>query len=255
MIRINLLYPRTRPQKRLQGLLPPGGRSAIVSRRELLLGVILLAAGGAMLHIYLGVFDTRVPENERTGGNQATLSPANADATPQNEGGDQGRDTELPVEAQPSSPPPALPRNGRQPGSVVEKAKAEKPPEPAPKPPPVRHAPGPAPGAAKLRDVRISVQTGSLRMSLDIGKRPTYKTFRLKAPRRVVVDIPDVWVMVPREQLHREVDHPLVSRIRVGQFKGDPPIARIVLDVVEFPNLLLFPHSGGLDIHVSSTTE
>ena len=111
------------------------------------------------------------------------------------------------------------------------------------------------PGAAKLREILITERDGSLRLSLITGERSSYDMFRLGNPNRVVVDIPGTWITLPADRLLQEISHPLVQRIRLGQFKANPPIARLVLDVEGFPNLLLFPHSRGLDIQVSNTTD
>ena len=111
------------------------------------------------------------------------------------------------------------------------------------------------PGAAKLTDVLITQRGSALRLSLITGERAAYDMFRLENPNRVVVDVPGTWITLPADRLSQEISHPLVHRIRLGQYKVNPPISRLVLDVEGFPNLLVFPHSGGLDIQVSSTTQ
>jgi len=113
----------------------------------------------------------------------------------------------------------------------------------------------PPPGAAKLREVAITQRGGALRLSLITGERSTYSMFRLENPNRVVVDVPGTWITLPFARRSQEISHPLVHRIRLGQYKADPPVSRLVLDVEGFPNLLIFPHSSGLDIQVSNTTE
>ena len=90
-------------------------------------------------------------------------------------------------------------------------------------------------------------------MTVVMSGRPSYNKFQLNNPDRVVIDIDNARVGLRRSNLVQNVDHPLVRRIRVGQFKQAPWVARLVLDVTEFPNLLLFPHSGGLDIQVTKS--
>ena len=90
-------------------------------------------------------------------------------------------------------------------------------------------------------------------MTVVMSGRPSYTKFQLDNPNRIVIDIANARVGLQRSNLVQNVDHPLVRRLRVGQFTQDPWVTRLVLDVTEFPNLLLFPHSGGLDIQVSTS--
>ena len=111
------------------------------------------------------------------------------------------------------------------------------------------------PGTAKLTDVLITQRGGALRLSLITGERSAYDMFRLENSNRVVVDVAGTWIALPADRLSQEISHPLVHRIRLGQYKANPPISHLVLDVEGFPNLLVLPHSGGLDIQVSSTAQ
>ena len=56
MIEINLLRPRIKPPG-WQTPLEPRGRSAFISRRELVLAIVLLALGFSVLRLGFGLFD------------------------------------------------------------------------------------------------------------------------------------------------------------------------------------------------------
>ena len=282
MIRVNLLRPRTQRGGGLLSALLPGGRSAFISGREILVALILLVAGASMLHLHYGLSDSEQAEGgENTaaalspgaaGADPAAPDPASADpAAPdlvanaqpagsasaggneETTGGGAGADS--PSSEDPNESPLTLAASPTPQQRAFAKAQQDAAARLAVKARQSTAMLSPPPGAAKLTDVRITQRGGALRLSLITGERSDYDMFRLENPNRVVVDLPATWLALPADRLSQEISHPLVHRIRLGQYKSNPPISRLVLDVEGFPNLLVFPHSGGLDIHVSSTTQ
>ena len=263
MIRVNLLKPRRGHRKDPQSVWLTPGRSAFISGREVLIAVTLLLIGAAMLHLNYGLADL---EQAGAAENLASTVSAGADGSEsesdlQSAGatsidGDEGSTEE--------EPPFTVPPNEASSDLVAsptpeQKALAKAREDAAVWPPATLQqsgaSPSPPPGAPRLRDILITERGGALRLTLVTGERSTYETFRLEDPDRVVVDLPGAWITLPAARLRQEISHPLVHRIRLGQYKADPPISRLVLDVEGFPNLLIFPHSSGLDIQVSNTAQ
>ena len=259
MIRVNLLKPRI---SAVPDTVPAAHqrrkRLAFVSGREASLGVFLLAAGGTAMFVYFGengaeeiretapVAADANPSDRPGGEAERASAPAPASAT----GDTSQQQTKIaaasePVAASPDDDPTRVaavssaPRTPEDPAGTVATA--------------VNAAPNAAPPSLLLNDLKISNRDGDLKMTLVMSGRPSYNKFHLEKPNRIVIDIVDTRVSLERSHLIRNVDHPLVRRIRLGQFKANPWVTRLVLDVTIFPNLLLFPHSGGLDIQVSRT--
>ena len=272
MIRVNLLRPRTQRGGGLLSVLLPGGRSAFISGREILVALILLVAGASMLHLNYGLSDSdQADAAENTaaalppGAAGADLASADLAANAQPAGsasaagneettrGGAGEDS--PSSADPNESPPTLAASPTPEQRAFAKAKQDAAARVAANSRQSTATLSPPPGAAKLTDVRITQRGSALRLSLITGERSAYDMFRLENPNRVVVDVPGTWIALPADRLSQEISHPLVHRIRLGQYKANPPISRLVLDVEGFPNLLVFPHSGGLDIQVSSTAQ
>ena len=246
MIRVNLLKPRTHGGVPQSVRLAPG-RSAFISGREVLIALALLLIGAAMLHLQYGLAD--LDQSDATG-NTAAAGPASIDG---DEGG--GTEEESPFTVVPSEASSDLAAAPTLEQKALAKAREEAAASQSAEPRSAAAPVYPPPGAAKLRDMLIAERGGALRLSLVTGERSTYETFRLEAPNRVVVDVPGTWITMPFNRRSLEISHPLVHRIRLGQYKVDPPISRLVLDVEGFPNLLIFPHSSGLDIQVSNTAQ
>ncbi len=280
MIRVNLLQPRAQQGHDPQSAVLPGGRSAFISGREILVAVILLVAGASMLHLHYGLSDAEqadggndavaasppqadssntalggsnnAPDSSDLASSALPADSASADGNEETNGGP-GQDSPFTVAADESSSTLATSPTPEQ--RAMAKARQDAAARPATKSRQPTTAPSPPPGTAKLSDLLITDRGGALRLSLITGERSAYNMFRLENPNRVVVDMPGTRITLPFDRLSQEISHPLVRRIRLGQYKSNPPISRLVLDVEGFPNLLVFPHSSGLDIQVSSTTE
>ena len=135
-------------------------------------------------------------------------------------------DEQQPVaEQEPATPAPEAEKVAEQESSTSERASAP---------------------AAKLSQLVVSSQRDALRIFAATGTKPDYRTFQLRNPKRLVVDLPGVRLALPRAQHEQELEHPLVKRIRAGQYRTNPPQARIVLDVTSFPEIEILPQFNGL---------
>ena len=245
MIRVNLLQPRIsavpdapRPAARARK------RPMFISGYEAALGVVLLAGGATAMFFY---FDGSVDgEDPRQAPPVVAVAPDESSADP--------ADVDEPAETAPDAAN-AAPSDSPAASEPVEAEPAAEPPtDVAKRPPPATPAPSTsASSPLRLSNLNIANRNGDLKMTLTLSGRPSYNKFQLNTPNRIVIDIANARVGLRRSNLVQNVDHPLVRRVRVGQFAQDPWVTRLVLDVTQFPNLLLFPHSGGLDIQVSKS--
>jgi hypothetical protein len=89
-----------------------------------------------------------------------------------------------------------------------------------------------APGSP-ISVTAISVEAGSSQVAITISTSgpPAYKTMALSGPERLVIDILGGAMKAPRAQQRIDVAALGVSRVRAAQFKNDPAIARIVVDM------------------------
>jgi hypothetical protein len=108
---------------------------------------------------------------------------------------------------------------------------AAAPPVPAPTAAPTPAA-APTPGGAVSVNT-VSVETSPSQVTITIGTNgpPSYKTMTLSGPDRLVIDITGGTMSVPRAQQRIDVAALGVSRVRSAQFKNDPAVARIVVDM------------------------
>ena len=273
MIRVNLLRPRiSAVSDTPEPGVKPRKRTPFISGYEAALGVLLLAGGATAMFFY---FDGEV------GGEDPQPAPPAVAADPEDLSADaagaaESRDAEQAdavsdvADERPAGPAAdgttPRPSDAVSPQPVANPQRAEPAARVANRPPaatseapaattPARTAtsPGSPPSSMRLSNLKISNRNGNLKMTLAMSGRPSYNKFQLNGPNRIVIDIANTRVGLRRSNLVQNVDHPLVRRVRVGQFQRDPWVARLVLDVTSFPNLLLFPHSGGLDIQVSKS--
>lgn len=263
MIRVNLLKPRMSavPDATKSGR-KAKKRSAFISGYEAALGLLLLVGGATAMYFY---FDGQVGDEE------SQPSPAGVATAPDDRSAEVAKEPGTAsgaLDATSAGTPPAdgtaEPTGDAVASETVASASPVKPragvaKRPIPATPPAatpataRAASISASSPLRLSNLKISNRQGDLKMTAVMSGRPSYNKFRLNNPDRIVIDIDNARVGLRRSNLVQNVDHPLVRRIRVGQFKQGPWVARLVLDVTEFPNLLLFPHSGGLDIQVTKS--
>ena len=103
-------------------------------------------------------------------------------------------------------------------------------------PPAVTRAERPATTPLALRNrgnavekVTFARDEGKLRVLIRANGAVEYRSFRLENPPRLVVDIPQTVNRAGHRQIL--VGTPPLQRIRVAQFRNDPPISRVVLDL------------------------
>ena len=106
-----------------------------------------------------------------------------------------------------------------------------------------------------LTALEVSNDGTSLRILFPSLHPKRYKTFHVENPTRVVLDIPNVIVAVPKEQRKLSVSHPQVNRIRIAQNQSHPPLARLVLDVSSIPDLEISMGAEGLELLISGSKQ
>ena len=280
MIEINLLRPKIKPPG-WRAPLEPRGWSAFISRRELVLAIVLLALGFSILRLGFGLFDLEtdvvgdqasiVPLNPPPPGDllgDAQSQPASLAEAPAPAGnlGTAVDPSEDPSLAGAPPEPPSLSAPGASPPrpatSQQGSASAEPPPvEPSAsqqgsasaEPPPVE--PSASPSGGRLTQLRQVTQGNLVQVVVITDGTPAYKAFRVDNPNRVVIDIPGFRVAIPKAQRSQSISHPSIERVRVGQFRADPPVSRVVFDVVSFPDVEISSRPGSLRIRLSPAVE
>ena len=260
MIEINLLRPRIKPPG-WQSALEPRDWSAFISRRELLLAIVLLAFGFSILRLGFGLFEG---ETEVTG-EQASSAPPTPPASEAPPTDTQSGTAETPALAgdaggaiDPSEDPP-LAGAPAEPSSLS--TPGTSPPQPATSQqglasaePPLGEPPA-SPSGGRLTQLRQATQGNLVQVVVITDGTPAYKTFRVDNPNRVVIDIPGFRVAIPKPQRSQAISHPSMERVRVGQYQADPPVSRIVFDVVSFPDVQISSRPGSLRIRLSLAIE
>ncbi len=100
----------------------------------------------------------------------------------------------------------------------------------------------------------LSVNRGAQGLEIAIGPVSgiTPQTQRVEGPDRIVLDIPN---SVPATRLRQiAVNSPEVKSVRIGQYKSDPPVTRIVLDLASNCDYQVVPADGKLLVKVQATT-
>ena len=122
--------------------------------------------------------------------------------------------------------------------------------------PPTRAAPPAAPLATvpgsvfRLTGISIQPHAAGLSVLLQVDPHATWRATELREPHRLVVDIPNTRLAVPRPQLTQVIDHPVVRRVRSSQFQQDPAVSRVVLDLGSPARHEIRSGSAGLEILV-----
>ena len=263
MIEINLLRPRIKPPG-WQSALEPRDWSAFISRRELVLAIVLLALGFSILRVGFGLFEG---ETNVTGDQASSVPPT----PPASE--DLLTDTQSDTESLAEDPAPAgdagtvadptvdAPLVGPPPGPSSPSTPANPPPGPAasqqgsPNAEPPPGEPLASPSGGELRQLRQVTQGNLVQVVVVTDGTPTYKTFRVDNPNRVVIDIPGFRVAIPKPQRSQSISHPSMERVRVGQYRQNPLVSRLVFDVVSFPDVQISSRPGSLRIRLSPAVE
>ena len=105
-----------------------------------------------------------------------------------------------------------------------------KPKQPAPTQPaqPRSTAPG---GPVSITGISVETESNQVVVTIAASSQPEYKTMVLGGPDRLVIDIPRGTIAAPSAQRAVSVGALGVNRVRAAQFKNDPLIARIVVDM------------------------
>ncbi|MBI4480401.1 MAG: type IV pilus secretin PilQ [Acidobacteria bacterium] len=116
----------------------------------------------------------------------------------------------------------------------VQKVAANRAPVPASPAPQPLAAASPKPAAARnvlLREVSVVQPEGSSGLEIEIiaDSDLTYQTSELRNPDRLVVDLPNTLNRIKQRRL--DVNTPPLKAVRIGQFRNDPPISRVVMDL------------------------
>ena len=80
-----------------------------------------------------------------------------------------------------------------------------------------------------VRGVTVSQEGGRVTLSVQASGPLGYETRTLAGPLRLVVDLPQS-ILVARERQFT-VDDPAVKGVRLGQFRTQPPVTRLVVDL------------------------
>lgn len=121
--------------------------------------------------------------------------------------------------------PAAGPASPAEPDDTVPAVSAA-PKKPLPLSPPRKREPA---GDVLVRRIRVEGEAEDFAVVIEASGALGYKTLELNKPRRLVLDLPGSILAGRARQI--EVDSPLVSRVRVAQFKANPPVTRVVLDL------------------------
>lgn len=128
--------------------------------------------------------------------------------------------------------PPRVSENRPAPPPQPPKPAPAKPNKPTPTPPtPARSVA--AGGPVSITGIAVETAADQVVVKIAASAQPAYKTMVLSGPARLVVDIPKGTLKVPSAQRSIRVDAQGVNRVRAAQFKNDPLIARVVIDMEE----------------------
>ena len=130
------------------------------------------------------------------------------------------------------SVPPRVSENRPAPSPKPPASTPAKPSKPTPTPPtPARSAA--TGGPVSITGIAVETAADQVVVKIAASAQPAYKTMVLSGPDRLVVDIPKGTLKVPSAQRSIRVDAQGVNRVRAAQFKNDPLIARVVIDMEE----------------------
>jgi type IV pilus assembly protein PilQ len=127
-------------------------------------------------------------------------------------------------------------------------------------------APAPAPALANapaakpagsskviLREVSVVQPENSSGLEVEIlaDGELTYRTTKLRNPDRLVLDLPNTVNRI--KQTHLNVNTSPLKAVRIGQFRNDPPISRVVMDLDSQVPFQVRNQSGVLVVALSSS--
>lgn len=86
-------------------------------------------------------------------------------------------------------------------------------------------------GPVSITGISVATESNQVVVTIAASSQPEYKTMVLTGPARLVIDIPRGTLAAPSPQRAVSVGTLGVNRVRAAQFKNDPLIARIVVDM------------------------
>jgi len=86
-------------------------------------------------------------------------------------------------------------------------------------------------GPVSITGISVETESNQVVVTIAASAQPEHKTMVLAGPARLVIDIPRGTLAVPSTQRAVSVGAKGVNRVRAAQFKNDPLIARIVVDM------------------------
>jgi hypothetical protein len=107
-------------------------------------------------------------------------------------------------------------------------------------------------GQASVRRVQILGSKDSVEIEVEATDRIVPQTQVLTGPDRLVIDIPNA---TPGGQLRSQsIDRGEVKDVRVGLFRSNPPVTRLVLDLKSAQNYQVFPDGRKIIVKVIGST-
>jgi len=115
----------------------------------------------------------------------------------------------------------------------------------------------PAAKANRLEKVNLTRSADSASVEVVANGTLEFKAFELRSPHRLVIDLPDVISQVSKQPIFPSGTPnnaaPLHS-VRVGQFKDNPPVSRVVVDLDETAKYDVHRGARGLEIEVRAAS-
>jgi hypothetical protein len=215
MIRINLA--------RTPGSGARPDRPALVSRREAVIGGVLLASAFGLL-FYLASRPRSVAP-EASPEVEAPPPPVQKAEPPK---------TEVPVVEPAKVEPPPLPK------------KAETPPAAPARPP----EPPPSSAECEVAAVQVERKGGGITVTVRASSDLKYHAFELEKPYRLVLDLAGCRVALPSDRRTQTVENSPVQRVRANQFSIQPDVVRVVLDLASQQRYQVQAIRQGVEIRV-----
>ena len=106
---------------------------------------------------------------------------------------------------------------------------------------------------AALREVSVVQPEGATGLEIEIlaDSELSYKTLKLSNPDRLVVDLDNTVNQIKQRRL--DVNTPPLKTIRIAQFRNDPPVARVVMDLDSQVPYQVRNQANGLVIALNGT--
>ncbi|HEY7678942.1 MAG TPA: type IV pilus secretin PilQ [Terriglobia bacterium] len=107
-------------------------------------------------------------------------------------------------------------------------------------------------GSVSLREVSVIQPEGGAGLEVEIlaDGDVTYKTEKLSNPDRLVVDLPNTVNRI--RQTHLAVNTSPLKAVRIGQFRKDPPVSRVVMDLESQVPFMIRRQPKGLIISLNA---